>query len=496
MKKIYFLSLFLCVLCIMSGCSKDDDNGGGQGSGDGRVTTDEIYYANQFAYDALDTYYLWKDEIAAEMQKLDPNVNEDPIGTVKDIRFKENNKEIDKWTMMTDDMESLINNMDGVATTYGYNLMLGKFSNSENYFFIVAFVYEGSPAYKVGIKRGDIIMQLNGKEITKDNYQEALYSSNITLGMGEQKDGYIGLSGQTLTLDAVTMYENPILVHKTFDVGGKKVGYLAYSSFDLDSAEKLVDICCQFKQEGISELILDLRYNGGGYVFTENVLAFMLAPENVVKSKAVYETEIWNKDLMEYYKKKGEDLNTYFSTVVTNGSKTIDVGRANVGITKIYGLIGSGTASASESVLIGLMPYMAVELIGGQSHGKYCTGALLGPENIYSKFPSVIKNWGLYVMINRYADKDGNNPCMPDGLKPDYPAEDNPLDGYQLGDENESLLRLALDRAAGKTDRSGARTVSLLPYELTPMTVNPLFGKRIDNTLIDKIERKQIEECN
>ena len=481
----------------MSGCSKDDDNGGGQGSGDGRVTTDEIYYANQFAYDVLDTYYLWKE---------------------------------DKWTMMTDDMESLINNMDGVATTYGYNLMLGKFSNSENYFFIVAFVYEGSPAYKVGIKRGDIIMQLNGKEITKDNYQEALYSSNITLGMGEQKDGYIGLSGQTLTLDAVTMYENPILVHKTFDVGGKKVGYLAYSSFDLDSAEKLVDICCQFKQEGISELILDLRYNGGGYVFTENVLAFMLAPENVVKSKAVYETEIWNKsidyrlsavddrrcryagkpgtgsefdfkaaekDLMEYYKKKEKTcLNTYFSTVVTNGSKTIDVGRANVGITKIYGLIGSGTASASESVLIGLMPYMAVELIGGQSHGKYCTGALLGPENIYSKFPSVIKNWGLYVMINRYADKDGNNPCMPDGLKPDYPAEDNPLDGYQLGDENESLLRLALDRAAGKTERSGARTVSLLPYELTPMTVNPLFGKRIDNTLIDKIERKQIEECN
>ena len=55
MKKIYFLSLFLCVLCILSGCSKDDDNGGGLGSGDGRVTTDEIYYAIQFAYDVLDT---------------------------------------------------------------------------------------------------------------------------------------------------------------------------------------------------------------------------------------------------------------------------------------------------------------------------------------------------------------------------------------------------------------------------------------------------------
>ena len=213
----------------MSGCSKDDDNGGGQGSGDGRVTTDEIYYANQFAYDVLDTYYLWKDEIAAEMQKLDPNVNEDPIGTVKDIRFKENNKEVDKWTMMTDDMESLINNMDGVATTYGYNLMLGKFSNSENYFFIVAFVYEGSPAYKVGIKRGDIIMQLNGKEITKDNYQEALYSSNITLGMGEQKDGYIGLSGQTLTLLQCTKIQFLYIKHLMSEARRSAIWHIAVS---------------------------------------------------------------------------------------------------------------------------------------------------------------------------------------------------------------------------------------------------------------------------
>ena len=216
----------------------------------------------------------------------------------------------------------------------------------------------------------------------------------------------------------------------------------------------------------------------------------MLAPEDAVKSKNVYETEIWNKDLMDYYKKKGEDLNTYFSTIVTNGSKTINVEGANVGITKIYGLIGSGTASASESILIGLMPYMTVELIGSQSHGKYCTGALLGPENIYSKFPEVIKNWGLYVMINRYADKDGKNPCMPDGLQPDVAVADAPLDGWQLGDENETLLKVALDRAAGKTDRSVSRSASLLPYELTLMNANPLFGKRIDNTLIDKIERK------
>lgn len=306
MKKIYSLFSFLCILCMVSGCSDEDDNKGGQGGSgdDGRVTTDEIYYANVFAYDALDTYYLWKDEIAEGMDKLNPETNQDPIGTIKEIRYKENGKEVDKWTMMTDDMDSFIGGMNGVTTTYGYNLMLGKFSNSSNYFFIVGFVYADSPAQKAGIKRGDIIMQLNGKDITGANYQEALYSSNVTLGMGERNDNSIGLSGTKIALSAVNMYENPILATKIFDVGGKKVGYLAYSSFDLYSAANLVDVCREFRQEGISELVLDLRYNGGGYVSTENTLAFMLAPEDAVKNKAVYETEIWNKDLMAYYQQR------------------------------------------------------------------------------------------------------------------------------------------------------------------------------------------------
>lgn len=491
MKQLYSFFLLLCMGCLMGGCTDDDnnevDNGNGNETPD-RITTDEIYGANQFAYDVLDTYYLWKDEIAAGMERLDPDTNEDPIGTVEEIRYKENGKDVDKWTLLTDDMESLMSSVDGVATTYGYELTLGQFSNTGTYFFIVLFVYDDSPAQKAGMKRGDIIMQLDGKDITADNYLDAVYSSNITLGMGEMEGNAISLREETLTLHAIEMYENPILVHKVFEVGGKKVGYLAYSSFDMNSAERLVEVCREFKQEGVNELVLDLRYNGGGYVFTENVLANMLAPEAVVKSKALYETEIWNKDLMALYEKEGIDLNTYFSTVVSSGDKTVNTEGANIGITKLYGLIGSGSASASESILIGLMPYMDVELIGGQSHGKYCTGALLSPEDIYSKYPEVIKNWGMYVMISRYGDKDGNNPCMPDGLTPDIAGDDNPLDGYQLGDEHETLLSIALMRAAGGTYQPSR--ASVLPYRLETIHTNPLFGKRIDNTIINKINKK------
>ena len=57
------------------------------------------------------------------------------------------------------------------------------------------------------------------------------------------------------------------------------------------------------------------------------------------------------------------------------------------------------------------------------------------------------KNWGIYVMIGRYADRDGNTPCMPDGFIPDIEVYDNPLDGYQLGDPNETMLKTVLTLA-------------------------------------------------
>ena len=70
-----------------------------------------------------------------------------------------------------------------------------------------------------------------------------------------------------------------------------------------------------------------------------------------------------------------------------------------------------------------------------------------------------IGDWGIYVMISRYADKNGSTPCMPDGFVPDFGVEDNPLDGCQLGDPGETMLAFALSRA-------GYRPVSKAPSAL------------------------------
>ena len=252
---------------------------------------------------------------------------------------------------------------------------------------------------------------------------------------------------------------------------------------------------------------ITLRYNGGGYVFTEEVLASMLAPEAEVKAKSVFETEIWNDDYMAYYKEKGTDLNTYFRTKYSqehNGKKyELDTSDANIGLTKIYALVTESSASASESILVGLIPYMDIEIIGQQTHGKYCSGIMWKGEEWYQDIVDNLKakkkdfatlypefadwkkyigDWGIYVMISMYADKNGENPCMPDGLTPDIEAEDMFEEPYQLGDEREALLNIALQRA-GKTDlqsRVASRSVIALPEgKEIRMKQNPLDGKRI-----------------
>ena len=122
------------------------------------------------------------------------------------------------------------------------------------------------------------------------------------MGIGRFENSKYTSVEKSVSMQSVSMYEDPILMTKIFDCGGKKVGYLAYQSFTFESSLGLYEVCKEFKKEGISELILDMRYNGGGYVFTEEVLASMLAPEEEVKNGSVFETEVWNDDYMAYYK--------------------------------------------------------------------------------------------------------------------------------------------------------------------------------------------------
>lgn len=440
------------------------------------VPSPEIAKADQYAIDVLGMYYLWNEEVEKDLARLDPDTCRMPMEVVRSIRYHEGGKEVDRWTVLTDDLKSFRNSVQGLGLTYGYDLQAGRISNKPGeYFLVVSYVSNGGPAKKAGLKRGDVIITLDGKAITMDNIHDAFGSRSIKLGVTCLEGDHIGDDVTNVSLSAVDMYEDPILVTKTFDVSGKKVGYLAYTGFDLKSSQALPDVFRNFKSENIDELVIDLRYNGGGYAFTENVLASMIAPQANVLAGDIFQTEVYNSILADAWKKQGEDTNTYFSTVheISSQKLKIDVSDANLGIGKVYAIVAGGTASASEGLIVGLKPYMDVVLVGRQTYGKYCAGIMLAPGDFYnSKYDySLIKDWGMYVMVSKFADCNGRNDSIPDGIPVDIQADDDPFDGCQLGDENETMLRAAL-QAAGKVypkaasvTRSYSKGMELTPLE-------------------------------
>lgn len=481
MKK--FLLFSVCVLMLFTGCRPTPH---------GPNIPADIATIDEFTSDVLGSWYLWNDEIAGSLKQLDPRTCTDPIRVVNKIRYHRNGREIDHWTELMENLEEFSQAVQGLGLTYGYDLQWGKFSGTNTFFLLVTYVSKDSPAQKAGMKRGDILISINGADITKSNINEAFSSKNIRFEFGKLvKEGEktaieADKERGTVSLTAVDMYEDPILLTRVFDVDGKKIGYMVYNGFDLKSARTLVDSCAKLKAAGIKELILDLRYNGGGYEFTETVLGSLLAPEANVKAGDVFQTEIFNRVLNRQF--KPEELQTHFSETHPFYQKgddkaplfTVDVSDANPGISKLYVLVSDGTASASEGLLVGLDPYLDITIVGSQTHGKYCAGYMLSPKDFYSesyyqknlgKF-TPIQSWGIYVMVSKFADKNGKNAAEPDGIMPGIKALDNPFDGYQLGDENETLLRAALT-AAGKVYTRASEPAAVPSFGLNRLEHRP-----------------------
>ena len=451
---------------------------------------DSLNAINQFAYNTMCVYYLWKDEVSNGLSTW--RKDDDPIDKVKSVRYKDSSgKDIDKWTVLTEDIESMISSTGGVSTTYGMDFKVYWYDASQtNVCLVVTLTYPDSPAQEAGLKRGDVILKIAGKEMTKKNYSTLIYDSFLNANSCTLTD----TNGKEYRMTAVKMYEDPVLVCKVFTVGDKKVGYLFYNSFTLASCGKLIDAGRYFRSEGIESLILDMRYNGGGYVDTESLLASMLAPIEEVKAKSVFETAVYNDILTRAWKNKDNCFSEEFTFTDSDGEHTVNISEANPGIKHLYAILTEDSASASESILVGLMPYLDIKIFGQQSYGKYCTGIMYSAKDWYADYDEVLddnqrklgkefaRKWGIYVMISRYADKNGNTPCMPDGFKPDYYVNDKPVEPYQLGDEREAMLSAVLSYLGADTGlpgRSASRTPARTLGAEIPLEHDPFWGVHI-----------------
>lgn len=489
MKRHYiFLIPLLWSALFLTSCSREEPDQSA------RNDTEKLtkHYVNMFAFNMMSTYYLWNQEISAALKTWPADA--DPVAKVREVRYKDiKGTDIDRWTQAFDDYSTFVNDINGISSTYGADFVLYYTDSSrQKVCAVITYVYKDSPADKAGLKRGDAIFAVNGKVMTTSDYAGILGrdyygSSSVTVTLRD---------GSTVSMNSVTMYEDPVLQYSIFDCAGKKVGYLVYTSFTRDSCLRLLEACRYFKDEGIKELILDLRYNGGGQTTVEAALASMLAPEANVKAGDIYEIDIYNKELTEMMGDGTTRFKTDFKLSAGGDEVSFSTDGLNLGLSRLYALTGPGTASASESLITGLRPYYNenLEIIGAQTYGKYCAGIIYPASSWFRDVKDQLtaeeyadglkygKDWGIYVMISRFADKYGTTPCMPDGFTPDYPADDNPANGLPLGDPQEPLLKVALQHAgfeypAGPAGQRAAAD-AFRPYgPLPPELVDPRIGR-------------------
>ncbi len=243
-------------------------------------------------------------------------------------------------------------------------------------------VYPNSPAAKAGVQRGTYFNRVNGTTITNLNYETLVKQFSITSGtlkLGtaicsvENGELVIDENGPTIELTAGTYDESVIYnasVVTLADGKDTKVGYLTYGQFDYAYDLAVIDIFKQFKEQNVSELILDLRYNGGGHVMSSTMLATLIAGNK-------YKDQIYAR--MEYNKERTEAgvEGAYLigNSLIPDGqgvySLISDALQYSLELDHVYVIGSFDTASASEMVINGLRGLgIDVRLVGQQTHGK------------------------------------------------------------------------------------------------------------------------------
>ena len=468
MKKTMNARLAICGLCLLgflTACDEEWIKPTPKPDPENKVTVE----VNRFIYDGLNEFYVWSSTI--NWTSIDYTKEKSSNEFFKRLIYKD-----DRWTSLTDNAKAWTQAFAGVSTTYGFDLRFSYIGQTEELVAIVRYVYPGTPADRAGIRRGDLLLKLNGGPITVKNYADFYDKPTIVVNKGILKDKTLTAEPVGVAMTAVEMYQDPILKDTVINKDGHRVGYLCYADYTERSTAELIKVFTRFKTAGVTDVVLDLRYNGGGYVSTARSLCSILAPEAAMKKKERFLFKLWNENYMSYWKSKGRNDELYETFVDTLG--------INMNLNRLYILTGKGTASASELTLTGLTPYMDVVQIGDTTHGKFCGGIVLMPKHLWwdksASYYQEIKNWGMYVMIYKFSNK--RNDEFPRGFAPKYVVKEYLLELYPFGDERDPLLGKALELITGKqVAKARSRRIQPALRELPIDNPNrPLNGKAID----------------
>jgi C-terminal processing protease CtpA/Prc len=410
---------------------------------------------NNFVWSSMHDYYLWNSNVphitnpffTSSKDSLNTYLNKftDPNKLFEDLLYQKG--VVDKWSFIVSDYSIIEDWIAGISKTMGYDFQLYLVtSGSTDVFGVIRYVLPGSPAEKAGIKRGDFFTKIDGTQLTTSNYSALIAKESFALTLAKLINGTMTTTSTTQVMTAVEMQEDPVHLSKVLDVNGAKVGYLVYNGFTADFDLRLNTVMQQFKTSGITKLIVDLRYNGGGSVQTATYLASMIYTTDVSKifSKSVYNTILQNYFTQEY----GADaLLNKFTDNIAATETTPKTSITSLNLSDVYFLTSKESASASELLINGLKPYMKVTVIGTNTLGKYVGSFTIKDYDSKGTLVATHK-WAMQPITVKIANSAGVSDYV-DGLVSDLSVKEDVGNLLPLGDENELLLKTCLDRIKG-----------------------------------------------
>jgi C-terminal processing protease CtpA/Prc len=397
-------------------------------------------------------YYLWYNEVPNTYKMADFKSALDYFAVLKTPALSPSGQPKDRYhfTYTTAEWDAM--QTRGISLGYGVTWSRSTNAGAPRTWLITA-VEPGSPAAAAGLLRGDMLTRVDGVDFV--NVVDAASIAKINAGLFPESAGTAHQFGLQrggvafdVTMTGAEVRVSPVKNVKVIETPTGKVGYLTFDTFNAVSEKQLVDAFTTFKQAGVNDLVLDVRYNGGGLLYIASQLAYMISGPELTSGK-VFERS-------QYNDKTPADQPIMFRSTAWGFASSDPIRTGTplpyLGLKRVTVLSTAGTCSASESVINGLRGAdIEVIQIGGTTCGKP-----------YGFTP--VPNCGTtYFSIEFKGVNHKGFGDFTDGFAPTCQVSDDL--SRPVGDQNEGLLSAALayrdSRSCPVSGTSRARTVPM-----------------------------------
>ena len=313
----------------------------------------------------------------------------------------------------------------------GYGMLLALINTTPPRKAVISLVEPGSPAALAGLQRGDQLQTVDGVDFINapDRASVDLINTSLFPSARETHRFTFSRGGASVSasLQSLEVNTSPVLNERIIDTPTGKVGYLTFNTHNPVAERQLIEAMRRFQSAAISDLVLDVRYNGGGYLDIASELAYMIAGPQATNGKTFEQLVFNDKRAAE----KPVPFHAQSLGLAAPNPVAKGVALPYLGLKRVTLLTTAGTCSASESIINSLRGVdVEVNLVGGTTCGKP-----------YGFYPTPNCGTTYFAIEFKGVNAKGFGDFA-DGLTPTCSVADDYA--HALGDSNEAMLAAAL----------------------------------------------------